>query len=84
MIQVNKIIPQTVELFSPDNISMGFINEYELYDIRVQIYEQKAEGYYVMYNNNRIDINSSGRIMFNGDGFFDIIDNAINKLIGLI
>jgi hypothetical protein len=37
MIKINKIIPQTVELFNPQNESMGFVNEYEFNDIRIQI-----------------------------------------------
>ena len=81
MIQVNKIIPQTVELFNPDNISMGFVNQYELFDIAVQIKQHKAIGYYVVFNNEKLEITEEGRIYCTTKGFFDTIANYLRQLI---
>ena len=81
MIKVNKITPQTVELFNPQNESMGFINEYEFNDIRIQIKEQQAEGYYCIFNGKRFDINKDGRSGNWFEGFFDLIEHQIAKLL---
>ena len=45
MIQINKITPPTLEIYDPDNNSLGFVNEYEFLDIRVQIKELHLSGY---------------------------------------
>lgn len=81
MIKVNKITPQTVELFNPQDESMGFINEYEFNDVRIQIKEQKAEGYYCMFNGERFNINKDGRSQDWFEGFFDLIEQQMSKLL---
>lgn len=81
MIKVNKITPQTVELFNPQDESMGFINEYEFNDVRIQIKEQQAEGYYCMFNGERFDINKDGRSQDWFEGFFDLLDKQMSKLL---
>jgi hypothetical protein len=82
MIQVNKIIPQTAELFNPQGESMGFLNEYEFNDIRIQIKKEKAEGYYLIFNDEACVINKDGRLDYWPDGFFDLFDKQLNKLLG--
>jgi predicted ATPase len=83
MIQVNKITPQTVELFNPQGESMGFINEYEFNDIRIQIQKEKAEGYYLIFNNEACIIDKNGRVDYWPDGFFDLFDKQLDQLLGL-
>ena len=83
MIKINKITPQTVELFSPDNKSLGFINEYEFNDVRIQINEEKKEGYYCMYNNKKIFIDIDGNILHWEVGFFDLNVKQLNKLFNI-
>lgn len=53
MIQVNKIPTQTVELFSPDGTSLGHINDHELTDIKIQICQHDAEGYYIVFGGEK-------------------------------
>jgi len=48
MVQINKIIPPTWELYDPSGNFMGIINQYELLDIRVQIKKAQVFGYYIM------------------------------------
>lgn len=81
MIKINKIIPQTVELFNPQDESMGFINEYEFNDIRIQIKEQQAEGYYCMFNGKKFNIDKNGRSKDWFKGFFDLHDNQLLELL---
>ncbi len=83
MIQVNKITPQTAELFNPQGESMGFLNEYEFNDIRIQIMREKAEGYYFMFEGEACVIDKNGRLDYWPEGFFDIYDKQLSKLIGL-
>jgi hypothetical protein len=79
MIDIKRIVPQTVELFAPNEQSLGFINEYEFYDIRVQIRENQLEGYYLLFNNEKIVIDKNGK--YNGKkGLFDMIVNYSVKL----
>lgn len=79
-IKINKIIPQTVEAFSPDGSSMGFVNEYEFNDLRVQIATHKIMGYYVKYNDKRYYINKDGSLSFWTSGLFDLMENQYAEL----
>lgn len=85
-IVVNKIEPQQVELFDPNHNSMGFINEYEFHDIRVQIKNQQVAGYYCKWTDehgieNIFNIDKDGRSWDWKDGFFDKITNYLMDLI---
>ena len=55
MIIVNKIVPQTVEVFDNNDRSLGILNEYEFNDLRTQIAEQKVTGYYIMFDGFRFE-----------------------------
>lgn len=62
MIKVKKFEVQTVEHFDPNGNSLGFLNEHESTDLRGQIAEEKAIGYYLTFNGKRIEIQPDGRI----------------------
>ncbi len=81
MIKVNRIIPQTVEAFDPDGNSLGFLNEYEFNDLRVQIKQEKAEGYYMVFNDKRNYIDVNGRLKDWEVGFYDMIENQLIELL---
>ena len=85
MIQVNKITPQTVEFFTPEGKSLGFLNQYEFYDLRVQCKEQKISGYYCIchteFPNEKCVIDSGGRVDNWPKGFFDLWESQLIKLI---
>lgn len=80
VVHINRITPQTVEVFTPANRSMGFVNEYEFNDLRVQIAEHKLEGYYVMYNNIKHPIDQNGRIENWSQGLFDLFEIQLSKI----
>ena len=48
MIEVKKIVPQVVEHFDPYGNSLGYLNELECLDLRVQIAKNKISGFYVV------------------------------------
>ena len=72
MITVTKIEPQIIEHFTPDNQSLGFLNEYENLDLRCQIAEHKAEGYYLIFNGEKITITTDGREDSYPNGLYDV------------
>lgn len=81
MITINKIIPQTVALFSPDGTFIGDVNEYEFNDVRIQIKKEQAEGYYCMFNDKRFNINKDGRSNDWFEGFFDLFEKQLREII---
>lgn len=78
-ITIPKITPQTIEVFYKD-ASIGFFNEYEFNDIRVQIKRGKLTGFKVKYNGSFFDIDINGRLFF-PDGMFDLIAEQLHQLI---
>ena len=80
MIQVNKITPQVIEHFGPYGNSLGMLNQYEHNDLRIQIKEQKAEGYYVFFNGVEYPIDKTGRWR-RPTGAYTFLDDQLCKLI---
>lgn len=83
MIQINKITLQTAELFNPQGESMGIINEFEFNDIRIQIKKEKAEGYYCIFEGETCVIDKNGRVDYWPEGFFDLYEKQLSKLLGI-
>lgn len=83
MIKVNKIIPQTVEAFDPDGNSLGFLNDLEFNDLRIQIMKENVNGYYMMFENERIGIDNDGNINPWRKGFYDMDNIQINEMVDL-
>ena len=61
-IQINKIVPETCEVFSPEGFSLGYVNRYEFNDLCIQIKNAKAEGYYIFENGEKVFISSDGKV----------------------
>lgn len=72
---VKRIEPQTVELFDPQDNSLGFVNEYELGDVKIQIAKHKLSGYYVKFEERKIRIGVQGTLEDYPKGFFDTTFN---------
>ena len=81
MIQINRITPQVVELFNPNDESMGFINLFEFNDIRIQIKKQSVEGYYCLFQNIKCEIDKNGKLKRWPNGFFDLFEKQLMQLI---
>lgn len=80
-IVINKIMPQTVEAFTPSGESLGYINQYEFNDLRVQLKENKIDGYYLMFNDIKHTIDKDGRVDVWSKGFFDLQEYQLMKLL---
>lgn len=71
MIKINKFPEQTIEVFAPDGTSIGFANEHEFNDIKLQIIVQDVEGYYIVFNGEKISIDTDGQLEHWPPGLFD-------------
>lgn len=71
MVQVNSYPEQTVNLFSPEGESMGFVNELQFADVRCQICENNLSGYYIEFNNEKTIITPNGELENWPAGLFD-------------
>lgn len=82
MKKVKKYEVQTVEHFDINGYSLGFLNEYESADLRCQIAELKASGYYLIFNGKKIEIQSNGKIKWDywGNGLYDTNETLLAKL----
>jgi len=83
MIKKREIIPQTVEIFDPENKSLGMFNEYEFNDLRIQIKKENIEGYYVKFNEHKINICPNGKVEKWPSGFFDLQERQFSELFKL-
>ena len=80
MIVYNKITPQTVVVWSPDGL-FARVNEYEFYDIRLQILKERAEGWYVVFEDQKYFFNKDAKLEYWPVGMFDTITNYLMELI---
>lgn len=74
-IKVNRIEPETVEVFTPEGTSLGKLNEEEFIDLRCQIKKNKAKGYYIYWNDKKVDILPDGFL----NGRTDLFTSLMRK-----
>lgn len=83
MIKVNKIPTQRLEHFDTIGNSLGFLNENENLDLRCQIKENRVDGYYLIYNGHKVEIDSNGGIDHWHDGMYDINEKLTLRILTL-
>jgi predicted ATPase len=72
VITIRPYTHKRVGLYNPNDEYIGSIgNEVELNDVRIQICQQKLEGYYIMFEDKRINILPNGDCDSWPRGFFD-------------
>lgn len=81
LIKINEISSPEFEIYTPDNILLGIINEYEFLDIRVQIKKLQLSGYYIRFNNQKIKIDRNGHLDHYPEGLLDTMSKYYSKLI---
>ena len=81
MITYKKIPTQKVEVYSPSGVFFALVNEHELQDIRLQIKNQEVDGWYIVFNSERIDINIKGQLSNWPKGLFDLTDYYLCLLL---
>ncbi len=80
--KINKITPPTTDLYNPNGEKIGNVNEYEFNDFLIQQKNNFVEGYYCLFNGEKIKIIEDGKIDKQPEGFFDIIQNQLCVLLG--
>lgn len=61
MIAIRKYKYPEIKLYAPDDTLIGLIEgQVELNDVRIQVAQEKAEGYYIMFEDKRINILPNG------------------------
>ena len=81
MIEIRKIEIQTLEHFDNHDNSLGFLNELENIDLRVQIKNNNISGYYLMFKGEKIEISSNGKFKKYPSGMYDEHKNLLLKLV---
>lgn len=56
-------------------------NELQLYDVQIQIAREKAEGYFIVWKGERIDIDCNGELSKWPNGFCDQSQHALVELL---
>ena len=71
-------------LYSPSGESLGTIqNELQLFDVQIQICRENAEGYYIVWWGERIDIKPNGEFSSWPNGWCDQSQGAFVELTKL-
>lgn len=81
MIQINKIIPPTLDIYDPSGNLLGTVNEYEFLDIRVQIKNNQLSGYYLIFKGKKVRIDRNGELEEYPIGLLDTMTDFYLKLI---
>lgn len=84
MVVVQNIQNKTVKVYTPsDELLVETNSELIFNDIRLQIAEQNLEGYYIEFEDEKINILSNGKMERWPDGLFDISIIQLAKLISI-
>jgi predicted ATPase len=82
MIELKKIQQTECTLHAPDGSVIGTItDEFTLGNVRIQIAKQQLSGYYVVFQGDRIDIDSNGDLSRWPRGFYDEIQKQFAELV---
>lgn len=82
IIQIKEFKEPICKLFNPKSELIGIIkSELQLTDIRVQIKELKLNGYFIHWKDEIIMIDSDGRLNDWPDGFYDLHNDMLMKLL---
>ena len=82
MIKINEIEEIPATLFDSKGNCIGVINtQLQFVDVLCQIKEEKAKGYYLMFNNIKCIIDSHGNLDNYPEGLFDKMSGYYAELI---
>ena len=83
MIKRKEIKPQEVVVYAPDHTNLGYFNEYEFADLKLQICTEEAEGYYVAFEGKYYPIDSDGLIVNHPEVLFDFLHSTVSNIINV-
>ena len=80
MPKFNKIPPETHGVYHEDDGFIADMDYFEFNDFRIQIMEEKASGYYVLFNGCSHYIDKDGRVDAWPPKMYGLIDEQLTKL----
>lgn len=82
MIKINQFVEEPVTCYDNQDNCIGTARtELEFLDFRAQIREHKVSGYYIIFKNNKYEIDSNGRVKDYPDNLFPDYQNQLIRLI---
>lgn len=78
-LKIKKVVPETVLIYHDEYGFIGEANEYEFDLFRIDIKENKLEGYYVLKDDTQYHIDRKG-VLVDWD-FFDFKERCIEILL---
>lgn len=83
LITLPKIKPEEVEVYYEGN-SIGFCNEYEFNELRIQIKKSKLDGYAVMHEGQLHHLRNDGHFYWNWpENLFDLLSKQLREIHSL-
>ena len=77
-IKINSYKEKQLEIYKPDRTLLGFINHHiELLDLRLQIFSEKIEGYYILYNDKEVKIKTDGTLDGDLEGYTETLTHTL-------
>lgn len=68
-------------LFAPDGKYIGEIkNEYQFYDVQIQIVKEKVTGYYIVWKDHTLTFDEKGQLDKWPEGYYDRLHHAFAEL----
>ena len=80
MIKINPFYELRCAIYKDGNYFDEITNEYELNDLRIQIAKEKAIGFQVEFEEDRIDILPDGTLSKWPNGFYDTATSQLAEL----
>jgi len=81
MITIERYKYPIVDLYGPTDYMGSILNEVEFAKVRLQIATLQLEGYYIIFNEEKITINKYGVLSSWPVGLYDENENVISKLL---
>lgn len=76
----NNITPKLYAVYHNEKF-IDLFNEYELYDLRLQVIEKKLNNIFILFNDERINIDHRGEFSSHPNGFCDEIEDGYKKIL---
>lgn len=81
-IEIKRIFPERVDLYNSSDELLGTLyNEYELYNVLIQIAKKELAGHYIVWKGKKILIANDGKISDWPEGLYDTKENQLNELM---
>ena len=80
MPKFNKLLPETHQIYHEDDGFIGDMDYFEFKDFIIQIMNEQASGYYVLFNGCNLYIDKDGRVDNWPNDMYGLIDEQLRKL----